>query len=83
MQIICEAWQHGRETPVMMDIEWEQEWNAQIDDIRARYNITPYASVFPDDLMESAEEASLFKKFRIGFQLLRWHRRLQKEPLAA
>ncbi|NND68379.1 MAG: hypothetical protein HKN19_12400 [Halioglobus sp.] len=83
MQIISEAWQHGRETPVMMDIEWEKEWAAQIEDIRERYNINPYESIFPDDLMESAGEASLLKKIRIGFQLLRWHRRLQKEPLAA
>ncbi len=83
MQIICEAWQHGRETPVMMDITWEEEWDAQIEDIRARHDITPYTSIFPEDLMESAGEASLFKKLRIGLQLLRWHRQLQKAPLAA
>ena len=83
MQIICEAWQHGRETPVMMDIEWEAEWNAQIEDIRARHNISTYESIFPDDLMESAEEASFLKKIRLGLQMLRWHRQLQKAPLAA
>lgn len=83
MQIICEAWQHGRATPVMMDIVWEDEWHEQVEDIRARHNITPYESIFPEDLMESAGEASLFRKIRLGLQLLRWHRRLQKGPLAA
>ena len=33
-QVIAEAWQHGRTTPSMMAIEWEQQFNQPIDEIR-------------------------------------------------
>lgn len=78
MQIITEAWQHGRETPVMMDIEWEQEWNTPLEDIRAKYDIPLYQSVFPADLLESVENASLWKKLLIVFQLGRYNLRLRQ-----
>lgn len=77
MQIITEAWQHGQNTPVMMDIEWEQEWNNSLEDIRAAHNIPTYQSVFPADLLESVENASLFKKVKIGWQLVRYNRQLR------
>jgi ubiquinone biosynthesis protein Coq4 len=70
MQIIMEAWQHGRETPVMMDIEWENEWNSSLESIRAKYSIPVYQSVFPADLLESIENPSLWKRMTIAFQLL-------------
>lgn len=84
MQIISEAWDHGRNTPIMMDIPWEDEWNTSLEDIRAKYNIPVYTSVFPVDLLESVEEASLWKKLIIAFQLIRYNRRLRHDrPLAA
>lgn len=77
MQIITEAWQHGRETPVMMDIEWEQEWNNSLDNIRASHKIPLYQSVFPADLLESIENASLLKKVQLGYQITRFNRKLK------
>jgi len=74
MQIITEAWQHGQNTPVMMDIEWEQEWNNSLEDIRQTHHIPTYESVFPADLLESVENASLFQKVKIGWQRLRYNR---------
>ena len=53
MQLIAEGWRHGRETPPMMDIQWEAEWNKRIDAIRDAYGIQPYQSVLPADLFES------------------------------
>lgn len=77
MQIITEAWQHGQNTPVMMDIEWEAEWEHSLEDIRSRHNIPVYQSIFPADLLESVENASLLQKLRIGWQLIRYNNRLR------
>lgn len=80
MQIICEAWQHGREAPVMMDIPWEEEWNSQLEAIRNKYDIPQYQSVFPVDLLEAVEEASIWRKLGIGFKLLRFNKQLRQRP---
>lgn len=77
MQIIAESWQHGRETPAMMDIEWEQEWNSSLEEIRAKHAIPTYQSVFPADLLESIENPSLWKKISLAFQLLRYNFQLR------
>ena len=53
MQLIAEAWQHGRRAPAFMDIEWEQEWNSSIETIRERHGIPAYRSVLPANLLES------------------------------
>lgn len=55
MQLISEAWQHGRGSPALMDIEWEEEWNDSIETIRARHGIPVYRSALPADLLESLE----------------------------
>jgi ubiquinone biosynthesis protein Coq4 len=81
MQIVTEAWQHGRETPCMMDIEWEREWNSSLGDIRAKYEIPTYKSVFPPDLLESIENPSFWKKLMLGYQLLRYNLQLRKGTL--
>lgn len=53
MQLIAEGWRHGRQTPPMMDIHWEAEWNRPIEAIREAYGIPVYQSVFPANLFES------------------------------
>ena len=55
MQLIAEAWQHGRRSPAFMDIEWEQEWNNSIETIRARRGIPVYQSALPANLLETLE----------------------------
>ncbi|MBK6512091.1 MAG: hypothetical protein IPG06_23395 [Haliea sp.] len=78
MQIINEAWQHGRETPVMMNIEWEKEWNNSLETIRRNHRIPTYQSIFPADLLESIESASFWKKSRLIAQLLLYNLRLRQ-----
>lgn len=56
MQLIAEAWQHGRRSPALMDIEWEAEWNDSIETIRARHGIPVYRSALPADLLESLRD---------------------------
>ena len=53
MQLTAEGWRHGRETPPMMDIEWEAEWNRPIEAIRRTYGIPVYQSILPANLFES------------------------------
>tara|TARA_R110001599_G_scaffold353826_1_gene599260 strand:- start:33606 stop:34634 length:1029 start_codon:yes stop_codon:yes gene_type:complete len=78
MQIITEAWRHGREAPAMMDIEWEKEWNNSLPDIRATHNIPLYHSVFPTDLLESIENPPFWKKLYLGLKLTLYHLRLRQ-----
>ena len=61
----------------MMDIEWEKEWNNSLEAIRMTHNIPTYRSVFPADLLESVESASVWKKLQLGYQLVRYNLRLK------
>jgi len=59
MRIISESWVHGRETPPLMAIEFETEWQASITDIRSRYSIDPFKGSFPADLFEQLKAAGV------------------------
>ncbi|MGF1455096.1 MAG: Coq4 family protein [Alphaproteobacteria bacterium] len=58
MDVVLSAWKHGRETPPMMDIEWEAIWNEPVDAVRARHGVTPYASPYPANLLEQLQGAA-------------------------
>jgi ubiquinone biosynthesis protein Coq4 len=78
MQLMMEAWEHGRRTPAMMDIEWEREWRTPIPELRQKYSIEKYRSVLPDDLLETATEASFWKKLGLGLKMAQYSRRLRR-----
>jgi hypothetical protein len=77
MQIIAEGWQHGRNTPPMMDVEWENEWNHSLGEIRQRHNITALHSALPTNVMETMADGSLWSKLTMGYQLAKYSRRLR------
>lgn len=52
--LVAEAWRHGRSTPPLMSIAWEQEWYRSIDEIRTAHGIRAYESVLPAELFEMA-----------------------------
>lgn len=58
LQIISEAWRHGRSCPALMAIEWEQEWHKPIDLIRAEQGIVVFTSALPADLFETLAQAN-------------------------
>lgn len=58
LQIISEAWQHGRTTPSLMAIAWEQEWHKSIEDIRAEQGISAFSSTLPPNLFETLAQAN-------------------------
>ena len=78
MQIICEGWEHGRNTPPMMDINWEDEWETSLEDIRRKYSIPYYKSIFPPDIIEAATEAPLWRRVLPILKLLRFNLRLRR-----
>lgn len=57
MQIVCEAWQHGRNSPGFMAIEWEEHWHKPIADIREEFSIKPFDSIIPADVFEQLSAA--------------------------
>ena len=58
LQNLSEAWVHGCEAPKFMAIEWEQDWHMNIDEVRAKHGIKPFAGSFPAGLLEQLSQAS-------------------------
>ena len=78
MQIIMEAWQHGRRTPAFMTIQWEEEWHKTPAAIREEYAITTYRSAFQADLLETATGAPLWRRLGLGLRIAACKRRLRR-----
>ena len=55
MDTIVSAWKHGRETPPMMRIAWEDVWQRSAQSIRDEYGIAPYSSPYPADILEQLD----------------------------
>ncbi len=58
METILSAWTHGRRTPPMLLIPWEQVWGRPTEAIRAEFGVTPYASPYPADVFEQLAAAA-------------------------
>ena len=52
LDTVLSAWAHGRATPPMLGVEWEQIWHLPIVEIRSRLGITAYQSPHAADLIE-------------------------------
>ena len=49
---LSEAWQHGRQSPAFMAIEWEDVWHEPLASIRAQFNIESFKGSYPPNLLE-------------------------------
>lgn len=58
MDVIVSAWRHGRETPALITIPWEREWDRSVEEIRARFGVEPYQSPYPANLIEMLQAAA-------------------------
>lgn len=56
METILTAWAHGRRTPPMLLIPWEEVWDRPTEAIRAQFGVAPYASPYPADIFEQLAE---------------------------
>lgn len=54
LDTIADGWRHGRTTPPMLLVPWEQLWSQSIEEIRARYGIAPFPRRWPANLIEIA-----------------------------
>lgn len=52
MTTLTSAWRHGRETPPIMLINWENEWEKSVEQVRSDFGICPYIRPYPADLIE-------------------------------
>jgi ubiquinone biosynthesis protein Coq4 len=57
LETILSAYRHGRTTPLLLALPWEQIWDRPVDELRATYGIRPYESPFPADLIEQLSAA--------------------------
>ena len=55
---ITTAWAHGRETEPLMLIEWEEELDKTLADIRSEYGIRAYQRPYPANLIERAGQVN-------------------------
>jgi ubiquinone biosynthesis protein Coq4 len=52
LDTIFSGWAHGRETPPLLGLPWEDIWHEPIDTIRAAHGVQPYPCPYPADLVE-------------------------------
>lgn len=55
MNTVLSAWRHGRETPPLMLIDWENEWTGSPREIRDKFGIIEYDSPYRANLIEKTE----------------------------
>ena len=58
MDTITSAWVHGRRTPPMILIDWENVWTGTLEEVRAQFGITAYERPYPANLIEMAQAAA-------------------------
>jgi ubiquinone biosynthesis protein Coq4 len=49
---VLAGWLHGRETPALLGVLWEQLWHEQVGEIRTRLGVSAFRSPHPADLIE-------------------------------
>jgi len=52
LDTILTGYQHGRETPPLLGVEWEKIWARPIPDIRQSLGVIPYESPYPAWILE-------------------------------
>ena len=52
LDTVLAAWQHGRETPPLLGVEWEEIWDKPMDELRETVGIAPYDSPYDPSLLE-------------------------------
>ncbi len=55
MDTITSAWIHGRRSPALILIPWEDVWHFSVDRIRELYGLQPYKSPHPPALVERGQ----------------------------
>lgn len=51
-ETILSGWVHGRRTPPLLPVPWEEIWDLPVEDVRDRLGVQPYVRPVPADLIE-------------------------------
>ena len=57
LDTVLSAYTHGRGTPPLLGVAWEEVWDRPVTEIRSAYGITPYDSPYPAGLLEQIRSA--------------------------
>jgi ubiquinone biosynthesis protein Coq4 len=57
MDVVFDAWRHGRRTPPLIAIPWDQVWSETTAAVRAKSGVEPFVSPYPADLFEQLRAA--------------------------
>jgi ubiquinone biosynthesis protein Coq4 len=57
MDVILDAWRHGRQTPPMIAVAWESVWDQPVEAVRSRLGVEAFVSPYPADLFEQLRAA--------------------------
>lgn len=52
LDTILSAYTHGRETPPLLGVAWEEIWDQSMDDIRATLGVVAYDSPYPAGILD-------------------------------
>ncbi len=57
LDTILSAYSHGRESPPMLEVQWESIWDRPVSEIRATLGVSAYDSPYPAGLLEELRSA--------------------------
>jgi ubiquinone biosynthesis protein Coq4 len=57
LDTILSAYKHGRETPPLIGVPWEEIWDRPLDEIRLELGVSPYESPYPAGILEDLRSA--------------------------
>ena len=57
LDTILSAYRHGRETPPLLGVAWEEVWDRPVDEIRLMLGVSPYVSPYPPGILEDLRSA--------------------------
>ncbi len=55
LDTVLTGYRHGRRTPPLLGVEWEELWGLPVPEIRARLGVTPYDSPYPAWILEELQ----------------------------
>lgn len=58
MDTVLGAWVHGRRSPSLVSLAWEEVWHLPIDQIRETVGIEAFTSPYPADIIEQLTRAA-------------------------
>ncbi|HUY66074.1 MAG TPA: Coq4 family protein [Acidimicrobiales bacterium] len=57
LDTILSAYAHGRETPPLIGVTWEEIWDRPVEEIRASLGVRPFESPYPPGILEDLRSA--------------------------